>query len=188
MITVEDIPLVQPSITIDKKVQNLTLGGSPSDLATGVPGNIFQYTVVVTNTGNMHLSRVKLSDNKAVAGGSVKNVTDNATLTWLADGTNPVYVMLDDLASGESVTLTYTYTGTEADAAAIRVNTAMVDATVTVTLNDQVPVTLHDDDTASVSVEKIPTTGETDNSTVWGIVILLGVLAAMIFRRRRTNK
>jgi LPXTG-motif cell wall-anchored protein len=39
-----------------------------------------------------------------------------------------------------------------------------------------------------VTVEQIPITGESDTTTVWGIVILLGVLAAIIFRRRRTHE
>ena len=188
IITVQAIPLVQPGLEITKRVRNLTQGGNPSNLAVGFPGDIFQYTIQVTNTGNMDLTLIKLSDNKAVVDGAVQNVTDNKTLIWLADGTNPPYVMLDDLAPGETVTLTYTFTATVADLATVRINTAVVVATVKDTLEELNPVTLEDEDMATIITEQIPLTGESNRTTLWGALFLIVALAIWAVRRRRRNQ
>lgn len=118
-----------------------------------------------------------MSDNKAVVGGTVQNVTDNKTLVWLADGINPPYSMLDDLALGETVTQTYTFTVTLADLATVRVNTAVVVATAKDTLEELNPVTLEDEDMATIITEQIPLTGESNRTTLWGILLLFATLA-----------
>ncbi|MEA4889397.1 MAG: Cna B-type domain-containing protein [Clostridiaceae bacterium] len=183
-ITIQDIPLNQAGLVISKQVQNVTRGGVLGDLASGYPGDVFRYAVVVTNTGSLTLTQIKLTDNRAQAGGTVKNVTKGTSTTWIADGTNPVYILIEDLASGESQTFTYEYTSTAADLSAILMNTAFVEGTVAITLDDPQAVVIHDDDTASVAVDQIPKTGEQSAADMVGWSLLLGAAALVIFRRR----
>jgi LPXTG-motif cell wall-anchored protein/uncharacterized repeat protein (TIGR01451 family) len=184
IVTVDDIPLSLAAISLTKRVQNLTQGGVPAELAGGYPGDVFRYTVTITNTGDEPLSLVRLTDDLAPAGGAVKNVTMNTTLAWLADGSNPVYLDLGDLAPGASITLTYDYTSVDADLELVKINTAHVIATATVTLDHEEPLTVEDEDTAAIAVDEIPQTGESGTWPVWGIGLLLAALGLSVLRRR----
>ncbi len=187
-VEVGSIPLVVPGISLVKQVSNLTQGGAPADLALGVPGNLFRYYVTITNTGLTNLTNLRLTDNRAVAGSTIKNVTDNTTTTWLADGSNPVFILLDDLAPGESVSFTYDFTSTPADNGDTLVNTAKVSATA-VKINDiseiDGDIILSAQDSATVILDEIPLTGENDTQTGIGLGLLIGGAALVLFRRRR---
>ena len=78
----------------------MTSGGIPSDLAGGTLGNVFRYTITILNTGNLDLSLVTLTDDQAPVGGTVKNVTDDTTTTWLAGEGGIATLNIGDLASG----------------------------------------------------------------------------------------
>ena len=185
IVTVEDVPLGVAAIELTKRVQNVTRGGIPADLAGGQPGDMFRYTLVITNTGEADLSDVILTDDQVIAGGTVKHVTAGTTLAWLADGSNPAYLELGDLASGESIVLTYEYTSLASDAEEIRINTAHVIATVTATLGSEAPVTLEDEDTASIAVDSIPQTGEQGSGLpIAGLALITAAGVLMILRRR----
>ncbi len=184
VVTVEDIPLGTVAISLTKLVQNLTQGGVPAELAGGYPGDVFKYTVVVTNTGSEPLSLVRLSDDLAPAGGTITNVTAGTTHTWTANGSDPVYLDLGDLASGESITFTYTYTSVDADIGSVRINTAHVIGTATATLDDEVPITVEDSDTAGIAVDEIPQTGESGSLPFVGLGLLLAAGALILLRRR----
>ncbi|MDW7659321.1 MAG: LPXTG cell wall anchor domain-containing protein, partial [Bacillota bacterium] len=156
----------------------------PAELAGGYPGDVFRYTVTITNTGEEPLSLVTLTDDLAPAGGAVRNVTASTDHTWMADGSNPVYLDLGDLAPGESVTLTYEYTSVEADIELVKINTAHVIATATVTMNNDEPLTVEDEDTAAIAVDEIPQTGESGTWPAWGIGLLMAALGLTVLRRR----
>jgi LPXTG-motif cell wall-anchored protein len=102
----------------------------------------------------------------------------------MADGSNPVYLDLGDLAPGASVTLTYDYTSVNADIELVKINTAHVIATATVTLDKDEQVTVEDEDTAAIAVDEIPQTGESGTWPVWGIGLLLAALGLTVLRRR----
>ena len=84
--------------------------------------------------------------------------------------------------------LTYTFTATVADLATVRVNTAVVVATVKDTLEELNPVTLEDEDMATIITEQIPLTGESNRTTLWGALFLIVALAIWAVRRRRRNQ
>ncbi len=185
IVTVEEIPLGVVAIELTKNVQNVTNGGTPGDLAGGRPGDKFRYTLVITNTGEADLSDLILTDDQVAAGGTVKQVTADTTLTWIANGSNAAYLELGDLASGESIVLTYEYTTPASDAGEIRINRAHVIATATATLGSETPVTVEDEDTASIAVESIPKTGEQDNGLpMVGLALLVAAGVLTILRRR----
>ncbi|MGI6334142.1 MAG: Spy0128 family protein [Saccharofermentanales bacterium] len=185
IVTVEEIPLGVVAIELTKNVQNVTNGGTPGDLAGGRPGDMFRYTLVITNTGEADLSDLILTDDQVAAGGTVKQITADTTLTWIANGSNAAYLELGDLASGESIVLTYEYTTPASDAGEIRINRAHVIATATATLESETPVTVEDEDTASIAVESIPKTGEQDNGLpMVGLALLVAAGVLTILRRR----
>jgi LPXTG-motif cell wall-anchored protein len=109
-------------------------------------------------------------------------------LAWLADGSNPAYLELGDLASGESIVLTYEYTSLASDAEEIRINTAHVIATVTATLGSEAPVTLEDEDTASIAVDSIPQTGEQGSGLPMAGLALITAAGVLMILRRRNRK
>ncbi len=199
IVTVEDIPLGMVAIDVVKLVQNLTQGGVPAKLAGGYPGDVFKYTVAVTNTGSEPLSLVRLSDDLALAGSEVLNVTAGTTHTWTANGSDPVYLDLGDLASGESITLTYNYTSVDGDTGSVRVNTAHVIGTATSTMHTVIPmlslsdyaptsteepITVEDSDTAAIAVDEIPQTGESGSLPFVGLGLLLAAGVLILIRRR----
>ncbi|MEL7561556.1 MAG: hypothetical protein AAGU24_00260, partial [Dehalogenimonas sp.] len=93
----EDVPLVfNPAYTIDKTVVSVTGGsGGSADSA----GDIINYQVVLTNTGNVTLTSITMAD----------------TLVTLGAPTSKSANEDNDLDVGESWTWTYSYTVTQAD-------------------------------------------------------------------------
>lgn len=55
-----NLPLLNPAITNTKAVANITTGQNPA--TTAVVGNILEYTVTITNSGNLVADSVTLSD------------------------------------------------------------------------------------------------------------------------------
>ncbi len=196
VVTVEDIPLAIPGLALVKQVSNVTMGGAPADLAIGKPGDLFRYTVTITNTGTTGLTALRLTDTLAVAGTTIKNVTNSTTTTWLADGSNPVFILLADLAPGASVQYTYEYTSIPADNGNTRINIAKVTASVVpvqiIGINDGLPIgdgiiAMSAQDSATIMLDEIPLSGENDNQTGIGLSLLIGGAALVLFRRRRSQ-
>lgn len=207
-ITVTDIPLNMSGITIDKKAQNVTQSGTPSDLATGYAGDIFRYTITIKNTGSLDLANIILTDNKALVGGTVTNVTAGNTAVWQPGTGGIATLTISSLGAGKTVVLTYDYTTTSADIGIVRTNTAAVNASIGITLDDPKVIKLSKEDSASISVDAIPlatatsattpattsttnipnipipTTGETSPTGLFGLFLLICATALFIFRKR----
>src|SRR4029434_1783076 len=87
----EQVPLVyNPAIAIDKVFVNVT--GGDGDTLADAPGDVLNYTVTVTNTGNVTLTGVTVQD--PLTGQNISGVT---------------------LAPGASQTFNTSYTLTQAD-------------------------------------------------------------------------
>jgi uncharacterized repeat protein (TIGR01451 family)/LPXTG-motif cell wall-anchored protein len=181
-----NLTINSPSLSISKLVQNLTSSGEPAALAAGYTGDVFRYTITVTNNGDLDLTMIKLTDDHATAGTAVTNVTNATTTTWLADGTNPAYLMIGDLTPGEKVTFTYDYTSTAADIGSVMINGAAVKGTVAITLNDPDVVFISGTGNASITVDGIPlaNTGESGAFSIIGLSMLLAAAALVLFRKR----
>ncbi len=180
-------PLSRAGLALSKTVQNLTKGGSVANLAMGNPGDIFRFTIIVSNTGSLELVDVVLTDNKAVVGSTVNNVTAGTTTTWQAGVGGIATLHIDSLAPGASITYSYDYTSTTADLAAVVNNIALVEAKVGITLEDPNVLSVSRQSTASILLdEEIPLTGETDANALIGLYLLFGAAAIALFRRRKT--
>ena len=85
-----------PVSSLDKSVRNVTDGGSFANTATADPGDVLEYQILFTNTGNAPATNVSVTD--AVASGSsyVANsctggtsCTGGSTVTWQLGTVNP---------------------------------------------------------------------------------------------------
>jgi uncharacterized repeat protein (TIGR01451 family)/LPXTG-motif cell wall-anchored protein len=188
VITVTDIPLNLAGISISKKVQNVTRDSEPNDLAAGYVGDTFRFTVVVTNSGSLALANVILTDDRAPVGGTIRNVTTATNQTWTAGEGGIATLAIGSLAVGQTITYTYEYTSTSADANDILVNTAVVEGTIAITLDDPEVVIVTDQSDATVAVDQIPLTGETNAGGLIGIGLLLAAATLAIFRKRWTGR
>ena len=184
-ITLMDIPLNLAGIEITKLVQNVTRGGEPADMAAGHPDDVFRYTVIVKNTGSLDLSLVTLTDDLAVVGSVIRNVTSATDLVWAAGSDGIATLTIGDLAAGQSITFTYEYASSIADIGKVRLNTAIAKGTVTLTLDDPEAIVIGDEDMASVVVDQIPKTGESDTARPLGLILLLSAAVLALFRKRR---
>ncbi|MDD2442185.1 MAG: LPXTG cell wall anchor domain-containing protein, partial [Eubacteriales bacterium] len=84
-------------------------------------------------------------------------------------------------------TFTYTYTSVDGDIGSVRINTAHVIGTATATLDDEVPITVEDSDTAGIAVDEIPKTGESGSLPYIGLGMLLAAGVLILLRRRSTR-
>lgn len=122
-----------PAITIAKTAQNITTAGAASKASTGTAGDDFLFTLLVTNTGNVDLSDVTVTDS-AVAVGS--NAAVNGTLTkWVSGIGGLASLTIGSLTPGQDVTITYVYDTAPTDAAMTRYNAVAVRGIQTSTLN-----------------------------------------------------
>ena len=183
-----------PAITVVKTVQNTTTGGVAGPTATGTVGDDFLYTLVVTNSGNVALSNVIITDSQAVVG---SNVTVNGTLTQWTAGTGGIAaVTIASLTPGQTATITYVFTTAPGDLPITRVNTVVSGAAVTYTLGSAVPTVVTSQDTAILSttavlaaVREAVKTGEaSDQLGVYGMAMLTGASLLLIVRRMRRNR
>ena len=199
-----------PAVTIVKTVANTTTGGAASNVATGTAGDSFLFTLVVTNTGNIALSNVIITDSTALVGSSV--TVGGAAAQWTAGTGGIASLAIADLAPGQSVTITYAYITSATDLAATISNTAAVSGVasatlVKVTAEDTAKLSFtdvlgaHRDPTPTATPTTSPTatpttsvlgaskTGETSNfgEMIAAIVMLAvsGVLLSYVSKRRQ---
>jgi uncharacterized repeat protein (TIGR01451 family)/LPXTG-motif cell wall-anchored protein len=146
-----------PAISINKLVANITRPSVPADLASLMVGETARYSVVITNTGNTQLLNVVFTDDQAIVGSQVMNVTDNATLTWVAGSGGIASVNLGSLEVGESIALTYDYLTVIGDLAnEVIINIAAVTGDMAPTPDHPLGATVSDSDDAAITVEELP--------------------------------
>jgi hypothetical protein len=172
-------------ITIAKLAQNLTQSGVPAELAVGYSGDLFRYTVTITNSGIFDLTEVILTDDKAEVGDPVFNATDHIDLIWQAGVGSIATVSVGDLAVGESVSFTYNYTSSDADIDNVLVNTAAAEGIVAISVERQSLFGVGDSDEATVIVDEIPQSGETGTSANIGWMLLIAAAILLFIQRRR---
>ena len=108
----EDWLVKTPDVDVDIIRQNLTIEKSANKAGATV-GDVVTYTLKVTNTGNVTLKNVVISDDNNFKGNPVENTLLHFGYTVNADGTWTIPA----LGVGNSVTITYRYTVTEDDLA-----------------------------------------------------------------------
>lgn len=124
-----------PALSVEKSVVSINNVAQP---ATGTPtaiaGDVIEYKIVITNTGNVPLTGVQVSDSLWKAGmtinvgGEVEPLTDTAHT-------------IGELAVGGSVTISYTYTVTTVtDSGTTLTNTATASASGIQEIKDEVTV------------------------------------------------
>ena len=127
-----------PALSVEKSVVSINNVAQP---ATGTPtaiaGDVIEYKIVITNTGNVPLTGVQVSDSLWKAGmtinvgGEVEPLTDTAHT-------------IGELAVGGSVTISYTYTVTTVtDSGTTLTNTATASADGNVTGSDTATVKIN---------------------------------------------
>jgi LPXTG-motif cell wall-anchored protein len=183
VVTIEDLPL--SGISISKNVQNVTRGGSAAALAGGFAGDVFRYTVTITNNGEVDLTQVSLTDDHAVVGGAVRNTTAGTDLTWTAGTGGIATIDVGILPAGGSVTFTYEYTSTADDISVVLVNTATAQGTFQIGQFD--PQVISVQGSASIAIDQIPITSETEGVSLAGLGLLVAAAALIVFRKRRNR-
>jgi len=110
----EDVP---ETVTSNEVVVNFTAGGSISLTKTASPttfraGDIITYTINITNTGSTNFNGVRIIDN--LGNNNLAYVIGSGSLTFgsltypvTPVATNPLTFTLQELESGQSMTLTY---------------------------------------------------------------------------------
>lgn len=140
------------TLSIDKKVRNVTTSGTGTKSGTAFKGDKVEYRVAVENTGNKVAKNVTMSDN-GTAGISINSnsvtvgVADDALLSPdRYSGSIPGTLNLGDLQPGEGRIIKYTATVTEDDCIAL-VNTARAIASNAAQVSDTAKVTVRNCDT-----------------------------------------
>ena len=197
-----------PGITLVKTAKNVTINGAAGKAVTGTTGDDFLYTIVVTNSGNVDLSSVIITDSKAAVG---SNATVNGILAQWSSGAGGISTLpLGSLTPGQTATITYTYDTAAGDSPVVLSNTAQVTGIAAYTKNDAAPVAVNAQDSASITTSAVlgavraatptpsPTpavlaaakTGEASNqnAVICGIALLAAAGGMfIIFRIRRTH-
>ncbi len=135
------------SISIDKQAANLTQDDEYGDFVELEEGETAIYRIVITNTGNVTLENVLLTDSEA-APGTVVIFADESTAAFDAGSS----LNLGTLAPKASITLYYTYETEFADIARSPIEN---EATVTVARYE-----LSESDSAFLNVNEIPLAGD----------------------------
>ena len=141
-----DVPGTDPKpvpLTPAPKLDITKTASAPANGETYDVGETITYTIVVTNTGNVNLANVVVTD--AMADG--RTVTFTATDGGTVSGQTVTYATLN---VGETRTITVTYTVVEADQGATLTNTATVTAPMP-TDPDGNPVAPGDDPSSTVT-------------------------------------
>lgn len=83
VVLVSDVPLSGvPGLSLTKTVRNKTLSGTFGDAAHGLVGNVFEFKILVLNSGTTNLTGVMVHDNRATIGSTVK--VNGTAKTWAA--------------------------------------------------------------------------------------------------------
>ena len=101
--------------TVETNVADLTIAKTTDveDGTTVTLGDQINYTITVTNTGNVALTGVTVKDERMPDSVNVQIGNADATSMDVVNST----VTIDDLAVGQTATITYSYTVTAADVA-----------------------------------------------------------------------
>ena len=120
-----------PALSVKKSVVSINNVAQPATgTLTAIAGDVIEYKIVITNTGNVPLAGVQVSDSLWTAGmtinvgGEVEQLTDTA-------------YTIGELAVGGSVTISYNYTVKATDESKVK-NTATASADGNVTGSDTV--------------------------------------------------
>ena len=99
--------------TVETNVADLTIAKTTDveDGTTVTLGDQINYTITVTNTGNVDLTNVTVTDERMPDSVNVAIGDGEATSTEVSEGK----VTIDNLAVGQVATITYSYTVTAAD-------------------------------------------------------------------------
>ncbi|MDW7659322.1 MAG: Cna B-type domain-containing protein, partial [Bacillota bacterium] len=155
-VTLYDEFIHNPDLTISKLVANISTGSPPAELSEAIVGENVQYTVVVTNSGNVTLTNVILTDDEALIGSNV-TITGQGTVAWIAGPGGLAAVNLGDMAPGAMITLIYDYAVVAADLSREPIiNTATATGTMLPTSDYPDGAVLQVSDTAIVTVDDIP--------------------------------
>ena len=127
-----------PALSVKKSVVSINNVAQPATgTLTAIAGDVIEYKIVITNTGNVPLAGVQVSDSLWTAGmtinvgGEVEQLTDTA-------------YTIGELAVGGSVTISYTYTVTTVtDSGTTLTNTATASADGNVTGSDTATVKIN---------------------------------------------
>lgn len=176
-----DVPKPQDPVTDDSTVQTPLEQLASIDLVKtgvvggkGMAGDIVTYSFVATNTGNVTLSKVAITDN-------LKGLSAIA-YTWPGE--------VGVLAPGEAVKATATYKLTDADVKAGSVTNHASVAGIPPLGGDPVGgKAVTDEDSAKVLTGKLAVTGVEGSHLLAGglAMVMLGGAFALISRKRRQN-
>ncbi|MEX0346209.1 MAG: hypothetical protein AB3N20_14900 [Rhizobiaceae bacterium] len=113
-------PPLAYSIDLEDIAATLTVAKTADDTTDVTLGQLITYTYVITNTGNVPITAISLSDVHNGSGPAPTPDADSATLTDnlpAGDSTNPTGGdnEWDTLAPGDVLTVTATYTVTQSD-------------------------------------------------------------------------
>jgi uncharacterized repeat protein (TIGR01451 family)/fimbrial isopeptide formation D2 family protein len=133
---VKNITPVNPTLSIDKQVRNLTSGNAFADSTNAVQNDRVQYQIKVKNNGPTVATQVALTDN-GVAGIGIEPNILNATGSPIS-GIFPGTVNIGDMQPGEE--RTYFYSARVLNASGVFVNTATAKATNTPAVSDTATV------------------------------------------------
>jgi LPXTG-motif cell wall-anchored protein len=98
----------EPGLAISKMVANLTNDSPPAKLVAALVDEVVQYSVLVTNTGNITLTDVILTDDQAMIGGTA-NITGSGEVTWLESAEGLAMINLGDMEPGDVIEIIYDY-------------------------------------------------------------------------------
>lgn len=118
-----------PGLSVEKSV--VSVGGvevAGGVIPAAIAGDVIEYKIVITNTGNVPLADVQVSDNLWTAGTTITVGSEVEQLTDTA-------YTIGELAVGGSVTISYNYTVKATDESKVK-NTATASADGNVTGSD----------------------------------------------------
>lgn len=151
----------KPHILIVKTAKNITANGTAGDAVTGTAGDDFLYTLVVTNTGNVDLSDVIISDYKAAVGSAV--TVDGTADTWKSGVGGIATLHIAKMVPDQEIIITYAFNTEPADPAVNRINIATVSAAAAYTVNDTTPAIVRAEDFAKVTLAAVMGAVKTNN-------------------------
>jgi uncharacterized repeat protein (TIGR01451 family) len=171
-----------PNIDIVKLVRNDTTGGSFSSSNTAKPGDVLEYKVTLTNTGNTRLTNVRAQDvlpsDVGYLGGTVKVWHNNTELSGDYNGIAGSGIALPDMNVGDVITITFKAKTSSSITSGSRTNTINVTSNLA---NDTSSATTRFEVTEPKK-QPLPDTGP--NMSI-GFILFSGMGALTWFLRER---
>ena len=153
---------VNSALTVEKTL--VSVNGTPYTSGKVEVGDVLTYTIKVTNTGNVYLSNIAVTDTFT---GSATPVAEGVTWTLNTEtGKYEATWNVGKLVAGANTTLTYTYTVQDADKGKTITNSAVA-ASGDTTGSDTNEVTVYNPDmTVTKAVTKVNNTAVASGDTV----------------------